>query len=79
MALTVNKVWFEAEKIFVELNDGRVVGTPVSWYLNLFKGTDLERKNFELWNGGQWIRWEELDEDLSAERFLSYSKNKITT
>ena len=74
MKLSVNKVWFEGEKIFVELNDGRIVVTPISWYPNLSKGTDAQRTKFELWNDGQWIHWEELDEDLSAEGFLIYNK-----
>ena len=77
--VTVKKVWFERDKIFVELNDNRIIGTPISWYPNLSKGSEEQLANYELWNNGQWIHWEELDEDLSAEGFLVFDKEtKIT-
>ena len=68
----ITTVWFEHNKIFVEFNDGRIVGTPIEWYPNLRKGTMLQMNNYELWDGGRWIHWEELDEDLSAEGFLTF-------
>lgn len=27
-------------------------------------------KNYELWDNGRWIHWEDLDEDLSVENFI---------
>jgi hypothetical protein len=73
------KGMFETDKIFVELNDNRIIGTPISWYPNLSKGSGEQLSNYELWNDGQWIHWEELDEDLSAEGFLVFDKEaKIT-
>lgn len=70
--ITVYKVWFEEDKIFVELNDKRVIGTPISWYPNLAKGSKEQLLQFELWNDGQWIHWEALNEDLSADGFLRF-------
>jgi|GEM_PF-6137981 len=35
---------------------------------------NTQRKQFELWNDGAWIHWEELDEDLSADGFLTFQK-----
>lgn len=70
----VKTVWFDDKRIFVELNDGRIVGTPIAWYPNLSKGTPTQIKNYELWENGKWIHWEDLNEDLSAEGFLSFSK-----
>jgi hypothetical protein len=75
--LTIEKVWFEDDKIFVVLNDQRIIGTPINWYPNLRKGTPEQRMKFELWNNGQWLHWEELDEDLSAEGFLSFKPKEI--
>lgn len=34
--------------------------------------------NFELWENGKWIHWEDLDEDLSAEGFLIFDKESLT-
>ncbi len=73
MYITVSKIWFEDEKIFVELNDGRIVGVPMCWYPKLKNATPQQRSEFELWEQGKWIHWEELDEDLSAEGFLKYN------
>ena len=66
----VKRVWFDNQKIFVELNDGQVIGAPIVLYPNLSKGSPDQRKKYELWENGAWIHWEELDEDLSAEGFL---------
>ena len=76
---TIKKVWFENDKIFVELNDQRVIGTPINWYPNLRKGSLEQMKNFELRGDGRWIHWHELDEDLDAEGFLTYSKKNKPT
>ena len=37
--VTIKRVWFDETRIFVELSDARVIGTPISWYPNLKKGT----------------------------------------
>ena len=74
--ITVKKLWFDDAKIFAELSDGRTVGIPVKWFPNLSKGTPEQLLKYELWNDGQWIHWEELDEDLSAEGFLSFYPEK---
>ena len=70
--ILVEKIWFKDNMIFVELNDKRVIGTPISWYPNLSKGSENQLLKFELWENGKWIHWEELDEDLSAEGFLTF-------
>ncbi|MEP7169794.1 MAG: DUF2442 domain-containing protein [Bacteroidota bacterium] len=76
--ITVIKVWFDKERIFVELNDQRVIGTPISWYPNLSKGTAEQMKNYELRGDGRWIHWPDLDEDLDAEGFLNYTPKTQT-
>lgn len=72
MDVAIHKIWFEDSRIFVELNDKRIIGVPVSWYPRLEKANAIERMEYELWNNGKWIHWEKLDEDLSVEGFLSY-------
>ena len=74
----VVNIWFDAQRVFAEYHDGRVVGLPLSWFPRLEKANDKQRKNFELWNDGAWIHWEELDEDLSADGFLTFSKELIS-
>ncbi|MFN8346550.1 MAG: DUF2442 domain-containing protein [Spirosomataceae bacterium] len=74
MEITATRIWFDDSRIFAELNDGRVVGMPLVWFPRLKQATDAQRTNYELWEGGAWIHWEELDEDLSAEGFLSFKR-----
>ena len=68
-------VWFDDTRVYVELNDGRVVGSPLAWFPRLQRATPEQRNHFELVGGGYGIHWEELDEDLIAEGFLTYSRN----
>ena len=68
--ITIQKVWFNNDKIFVELSDQRIVGTPIKWYKNLQKGTLEQREHFEI--RGDYVHWPELDEDLGAEGFLTF-------
>lgn len=70
-------IWFDAQRVFAEYHDGRIVGMPLSWFPRLEKANDKQRRNYELWNDGAWIHWEELDEDLSADGFLTFSKDLI--
>jgi len=72
--VSAKSVWFDNKRIFVELNDGRIIGTPIEWYPNLKKGTPEQMTQYELWENGRWIHWEALNEDLSAEGFLSFTK-----
>ena len=68
------RVWFDEERVYVELNDGRVVGSPLAWFPRLQGATAEQRNHFELTAGDYGIHWEELDEDLTAGGFLTYSR-----
>ena len=54
--------------LLVTLKDGRLIGTPLSWYPRLLNATPQQLANYELWAFG--IHWEELDEDLGIEGML---------
>jgi hypothetical protein len=54
--------------LLVTLKDGRIIGTPISWYPRLASATPEQLEKYELWAFG--IHWEELDEDLSIEGML---------
>jgi hypothetical protein len=72
--VSAKKVWFDEGRIFLELKDGRIIGAPIAWFPNLKNGTIAQMKNYELWDEGRWIHWEDLNEDLSAEGFLNYTR-----
>ncbi|GAB3643114.1 DUF2442 domain-containing protein [Spirosoma arcticum] len=70
---TAQRVWFDETRVYVELNDGRVVGSPLAWFPRLQQATSEQRNRYELVAGGCGIHWEELDEDLTANGFLTFS------
>lgn len=72
MSTDICKVWFGEEKIFVQLNDERIISASIELYPRLKKASPQQRSQYELWNNGKWIHWEGLDEDLSLEGFLKF-------
>ena len=57
----------------VDLEDGRTVAVPLSWYPRLLHGTDAERTRWRLIGDGEGINWPDLDEDISVEGILAGS------
>lgn len=70
--LLATDVKFEEGKIFLILNDERVVGCPLSWFPRLEKGTNEQRNNWRLIAGGVGVHWEDLDEDISVDGLFKF-------
>jgi hypothetical protein len=68
--IKATEVWFTEHMLFVRLDDGREIGTPLEWFPKLRDATDKERKNWRLIGKGIGIHWETLDEDLSISGLL---------
>ena len=64
---TVNKLWFDAERIFIEKINGEVSSQPMRFFPRLRKATNIQR---EEWTESVFgIHWENIDEDISFESF----------
>lgn len=59
-------VWFDEERLHVQLSDGREISVPLEWFPKLRDATKDQRANWRLIGKGVGIHWEELDEDLSV-------------
>ncbi len=59
----------------VDLVDGRTIIVPLSWYPRLWYGTSEERDNVEIAGDGEYLRWPDLDEDLSVEGLTAGRKS----
>jgi hypothetical protein len=59
-----------ADTLVVELQDGRAVSVPLSWYPRLAEGTPRERRQWALIGPGIGIHWPVLDEDVSVGALL---------
>jgi len=64
-------VWFSNELLFVRLDDGREVGTPVDWFPRLKSASEEQRMNWRIIGSGIGIKWEEVPEDIAVSGLFS--------
>ena len=60
-----------AEKLAVDLDDGRSLLVPLEWYPRLAHASAQERDNWQLLGDGYAIEWLELDEHIGIEGLLA--------
>lgn len=65
----------EQSLFYVELEDGREIGVPYSWFWRLAGATREQLSKWRLIGQGAGIHWEELDEDISVMGLLQGKKN----
>jgi hypothetical protein len=58
------------DELVVGLTDGRTLAVPLAWFPRLLAATPARRADWRLIGGGEGIRWEFLDEDLSVRGLL---------
>jgi hypothetical protein len=69
MTTSAKAVRFDADSMWVHLDDGRVIAVPLAWFPRLLAATPEQRAQFELSPRG--IHWEVLDEDISIDGLLA--------
>lgn len=65
--MTIKKLWFKDEKIFIQTDEGKNLWQSLKWYPRLVNATAEQRVNYKL--SAMGIHWPELDEDISFESF----------
>ena len=63
---TAIRAWTEKRTIFLELTDGRIIGFPASRFKLLATASEEKLKEVTLRLNGYALRWESLDEDITA-------------
>jgi len=63
-------VTFTADRMSVQLQDGRELSVPLAWFPRLLNATQQEREQWRLIGAGEGLHWEALDEDISVPRLL---------
>ncbi len=66
----IRAVAVDADRLNVDLMDGRSIAVPLAWYPRLLHATAEQRAHFQISAGGYGIHWPDIDEDLSAEGLL---------
>ncbi len=64
------KVQVTEDTLRVDLEDGRTISVPLSWYPRLVYATEEERQHFQISGAGHGIHWPDLDEDIGVEGLL---------
>ncbi len=64
------KVWFDADNIWLLLLDGRQLSLPLVFFPTLLNAETDELNKYELSGGGLGIHWDNLDEDLYVPNLL---------
>ena len=57
-------------QLVVDLEDGRSISVPLTWYPRLLHATQKQRADWQVAGGGFGIHWPSIDEDLSVEGLL---------
>jgi hypothetical protein len=66
----VSGVSFDADRLIVDLMDGRTIAVPLAWYPRLLEATPEQRAEWEIAGAGYGIHWPQIDEDLSVDGLL---------
>lgn len=69
-------VHFDDRFLHVELEDGRIISTPMEWYTDLQSATLRELKNWTFICHGTGIEWPDIDYHLSIESMLAFHAEK---
>jgi len=63
-------VRFDADTMWVDLEDGRQLGVPLAYFPRLLNATPTQRENLTISGGGTGIHWDDIDEDISVPALL---------
>ena len=74
--LKCKNVNLDAQRLHVELEDGRIISTPLSWYPTLLSATETQRKNHRLIARKTMIEWAELDLHLDIEEMFRVEREE---
>ena len=58
------------DTLSVDMEDGRTVSIPISWFPRLAHGNAEERSNVQISGAGYGLHWPDLDEDIGIEGLL---------
>src|SRR6185437_9323484 len=68
-SVRATRVHFDADSMWVDLSDGRVIGVPLAWFPRLLHSTPEQREQVRISSRG--LHWEALDEDISVAGLLA--------
>jgi hypothetical protein len=76
MTKTIQNLWFDDERIFIETTKGEILSQPMRFFTRLSQATDVQRSEWTESHFG--IHWEKIDEDISFESFTWDDNDPLT-
>lgn len=70
----IKKVWFDNNRIYIELADGATYNRPLEAFPTLMEASDEQRGAYEINRFGDALRWPALDEDVHVSSFLEITE-----
>ncbi len=75
--ILIKSVGFGSDRLFIELNTGRVLVVPYSYTKRLEQATEDELREYRLIGGGRGIHFPLIDEDISVEGIIRDFGNEV--
>ena len=75
-SLIGRSVHIDDKHLHVELNDGRIISTPLEWYPELRNASIAQLSEYTFICAGTGIEWRNIDYHLSIESMLVVSKQQ---
>ena len=63
-----------SQELVAEITGGQVISIPLSRSPRLMKATEAQLQNYEFTCDRYGVHWPDVDEDISADGFLEYTK-----
>lgn len=60
-----------AVQLCIALTNGGELRFPLQHFPRLARATPEERQQWTIWGGGQFVRWDVIDEDISVPQLLA--------
>jgi hypothetical protein len=77
MTTSAKSVRFDADSLWVDLSDGRVIAVPLAWFPRLLRASADERAKVEF--SARGLHWDHLDEDISVDGLLAGQGDQTRT
>lgn len=69
MTISPKSLRFDDDCLWVELDDGRILGVPLAWFPRLLHASKAQCEDYVLSRRG--MHWDALDEDISVAGLLA--------
>lgn len=71
---TIQKLWFENERLYMLCSNDVVYSKPLEMFPTLKEASDAARNKYTITMRGEAVRWAEIDEDIHISSFFDLTE-----